>query len=121
MIWSWLRRLLMILAVVGMVIAPAAAPTGAGAMAAGVATMSPEMAMSAGMPCCADQQHKQMPDCGKMACPFIATCMVKCFASESVTISPLPAPIFTAQLIGLPAQAQLSGLAPLPPQRPPQA
>jgi hypothetical protein len=121
MILSWLRRLLPILAIVGMIVSPFAAPVGAGAMAAGTATMSSEMAMSADMPCCADQQPKQMPDCGKMACPDVAVCMVKCFVGGAVSVAPLPAPSHIMRLTGWPADAQLAGLAPPPLIRPPRA
>jgi hypothetical protein len=121
MILSWLRRLLPILAIVGMIVSPVAAPVGASAMAAGTVTMSSEMAMSADMPCCADQQPMQMPDCGKMACPNVALCMVKCFGSGAVSVAPLSAPSYLMRLIGLPADAQLASLTPPPLIRPPRA
>jgi hypothetical protein len=121
MIWPWVRRLFSILAIVGMIAAPVAVPIGASAMATGVVTISTQMAMSAQMPCCADQQPKQMPDCGKIACPGAAACMVKCFMSGTVASAPLSAPSHVVRLIGLAAEAQLTGLAPPPLIRPPRA
>ncbi|GLS20667.1 hypothetical protein GCM10007874_36840 [Labrys miyagiensis] len=120
MIRSWFRHLLPILAIVGMVLAPLAAPAGAGVLVAGMAVASPGMAMSGDMPCCADTHQKHMPDCGRTMCPDVAICMAKCFASGAVTVAPLPAPSHRTRLIGLSAQAQLTGLAPPPLIRPPR-
>jgi len=126
----WLFRLLSILAIVGMVAAPMAAPAGVGMMEAVSMAEPADMAMSAmdlsdtamsdDMPCCPTQQQQQTPDCGKATCPSMALCLAKCFSS-----GPLPAvvrslPMRAGKLFGLKADTQLASLAPPPLMRPPR-
>ncbi|OYX88957.1 MAG: hypothetical protein B7Y71_00065 [Xanthobacter sp. 35-67-6] len=71
----WLRRLLPILAIVGLIAGPFTAPVSGPAMAA-----ASDMSMSAmpdDMPCCPDKPA--VPDCQK-TCPLMALCMAKCFS-----------------------------------------
>ncbi len=121
MVLSWLRRLLPILAVVGMVTAPVAAVACAGAMAAANATMSPapsDKTMSDHMPCCPNQQ--QTPGSGKATCPLMGLCAAQYLANGSVTTSVLPLPVIAAKLFGPRAETLLASLAPSPPTRPPR-
>jgi hypothetical protein len=128
MIRLWLHRLLPILAILGMVLAPIAAPSGAGAMAAETVTMEShasisdpllsEIAISADMPCC-PHEKPMMPDCGKATCPLMALCSAKDFPNGCAAGSVLPLPVMAARLIGLRAETQPAGLAPSPPTRPP--
>lgn len=126
----WLFRLLSTLAIVGMVAAPMAAPSGAGMMAAASMAEPAEMAMSAmdlsdtamsdDMPCCPSQPQQRVSDCGKATCPSMALCLAKCFSS-----GPLPAvvrslPMRAGKLFGLKADTQLASLAPPPLMRPPR-
>lgn len=71
---NWLRRLLPILAIVGLLAAPFTAPVSGPAMAA--ATMA---AMPDDIPCC-PEENRALPDCQK-TCPLMAICMAKCFSA----------------------------------------
>lgn len=73
MVIAWLRKVLPILAIVGLVLGPVTAPMGGTAMGA-AATIS---AMSEDMPCC-HPDKPVIPDCQK-TCPLMAVCMAKCF------------------------------------------
>lgn len=72
----WLRRLLTILAIVGLIAGPFTAPVTGVAMAAAADTAM--AAMPDDMPCCPDEAPA-VPDCQK-TCPLMATCMAKCFS-----------------------------------------
>jgi hypothetical protein len=84
--WLAIQRLLPILAVLGLVLAPLTTPVlGAGLaramQSASVDTAMAGMAvkdggMSSEMPCCPPEKPV-MPDCHK-ACPLVALCMAKC-------------------------------------------
>lgn len=76
-LWSLIARLLSVLAVLGFLIAPMAAPSAASAMTAEAMTQIMDMrAMPDAMPCCPDQKQS-MPDCQK-SCPLAAICVAKC-------------------------------------------
>lgn len=69
----WLRKLLPILAIVGLIVGPLTASVSGSAMAAaGDMSMA---AMPGDMPCCPDEAPA-VPDCQK-SCPLMATCMAK--------------------------------------------
>ncbi len=72
----WLRRVLPILAIVGLMAGPFIAPMNGVAMAA--ASDIPMSEMMTDMPCC-PQEKPANPDCQK-TCPLMATCMAKCFS-----------------------------------------
>lgn len=74
---AWLRSLLLILAIVGLVAGPFTASGDGAAMAAASSMSMPEMA--ADMPCCPDEKTT-VPDCQK-TCPLMAMCMAKCFSA----------------------------------------
>jgi hypothetical protein len=129
MIRLWLHRLLPILAILGMVLAPIAAPSGAGAMAAETVTMvsyasisdpsRSAITISADMPCC-PHEKPMMPNCGKATCPLMTLCSAKDFPNGCAAASVLPLPVMASRPIGLRAEAQLASLAPSPPTRPPR-
>jgi len=119
MIWFWLRRLLPIIAIVGMVTAPLAAPACAGAMAAETVTASSDTVASRDMPCC-PHEMPAMPDCHK-TCLLMALCSAKYFSNGSMAISILPLPVVVAKLLGPRDEAQLASLALSPPIRPPRS
>jgi hypothetical protein len=124
--WLAIARLLSVLAIVGIVLAPFTAPAVAGGIAVPMATadagtdmtsMDGDMAMS-DMPCCPPEKPA-MPDCQK-ACPLATLCVAK------VVQGILPVGAVSARL-GI-AVALLPGndaapdtLVPIPPPRPPQA
>ena len=79
--WLAITRLLAILAILGLVLAPFTAPAVAGGTAAPVATADGAMDMAsmdadmADMPCCPPEKPV-MPDCQK-ACPLATQCLAK--------------------------------------------
>src|SRR5215212_10437972 len=90
-LWLILRRLLPILAIMGLVVAPLAAPTAASAMA-----RASTAAMADDMPCC-PHEKPAMPDCAK-ACPLMAICLAKCFRDISAAVA-VSAPLAIAERI----------------------
>jgi hypothetical protein len=112
-LWSVLRCLLPILALVGIVLAPLAAPAAAAAM-----THASMAAMADDMPCC-PHEKPVMPDCGK-SCPLMAVCTAKCFQNLSAPASAVAVPLTQAGVI-VPADDALgASLAQAPPSRPPR-
>jgi len=126
-LWLAITRLLSVLAVLALVLAPITAPAVAGGMAApvamadaatmGMAPMDHDMAM-ADMSCCPPEKPV-MPDCQK-ACPLATLCLAKIVQS----IAPVGVVLARVSI----ARALLPGndtnpdtLAPIPPPRPPQA
>lgn len=73
---TWLRNLLPILAIVGLIVGPFTTPVSGVAMA--VASTMSMTAMPDNMPCCPDEAPA-VPDCQK-TCPLVAMCMAKCFS-----------------------------------------
>lgn len=73
---SWLRNLLPIFAIVGLVVGPFTTPVSGVTMAA--ASAMSMAAMPDDMPCCPDEAPA-VPDCQK-TCPLMAMCMAKCFS-----------------------------------------
>jgi hypothetical protein len=121
-IWLAIQRLLPILAVLGLVLAPLATPVMAAELAGpmlsadvAMADMAVEHAgMSSDMPCCPPEKPV-MPDCQK-ACPLAALCLAKCFggllasADEPLRLASL-APMISRDEIPPPSLGQ----APPPP------
>jgi hypothetical protein len=85
--WTFLRRILPILAIVGLVLSPLAAPVDASAreMAGTMASMASEM------PGCPPKL--QIKDCGGTTCPTMATCVAKCFQAGPIVIEFPSAPV----------------------------
>lgn len=120
---SVLLRVLSLLAIIGMLIAPVSTVAAEYAMADMSMTASiqtEEMAgMTADMPCCPDARPVK-PDCGK-SCPFVIIC------STSAPVALLKADWTAASLswtdhvYGEQRFARLSSRATEPPARPPKA
>jgi hypothetical protein len=124
--WLAITRLLSVLAILGLVLAPFTAPAVAGGMVAPAATADTGMEMAspgddtamAGMPCC-PPETPAVPDCQK-ACPLATLCLAKIVQG----ILPVGAVStrFSIALALMPGNdAAPDTLAPIPPPRPPQA
>ena len=115
-----IRHLLAVLAWLGLVVGPFAAPAAAMAVSmdmAAAAMESASMDMPGGMPCCPDQPAK--PDCAK-DCPFMAACSGVVFSPAAGAIA-LSAPLALLAVVTPHNDAKRSGLAQGPPARPPKA
>lgn len=86
------RYVLAILAVVSILLAPAAVTAAAGASDEGAMT-----SMADDMPCCPDEKPA-VPDCGK-TCPVMGACMAKCLQDATVAGSDLDQPALVALLV----------------------
>lgn len=125
-LWLAIRRLLPVLAVLGIVLAPFTAPAVADGMAmpmamAATATdmtaMDGDVAM-AEMPCCPPEKPA-IPDCQK-ACPLATLCLAK--IAQGILPVGSVSTRFSVALALLPGNdADPDTLAPIPPPRPPQA
>ena len=122
--WLAITRLLSVLAILGLVLAPFTAPAVAGGMAAPVATADGAMDMAsmggdmADMPCCPPEKPV-MPDCQK-ACPLATLCLAKIV--QGILPGDAVSARFGIALALIPGDdAAPDTLAPLPPPRPPQA
>jgi hypothetical protein len=115
-----IRHLLAVLAWLGLVVGPFAAPAAAMAVSLDMAAAATESAspdMPGGMPCCPDQPAK--PDCAK-DCPFMAACSGVVF-SPAANGAALSAPVALLAVVAPHNDAKRSGLAQGPPARPPKA
>jgi hypothetical protein len=122
---STIRRILLSLAVLGLVLGPMARPamampadqsTGMDHHAMMASMADHEMAMPESMPCCPDEAPAS--DCGKHCL------MMMCAASLSPTLPdaawlPMPQAATTVLIAG--GDSTLSGRSPTPPPRPPKA
>jgi hypothetical protein len=120
-LWLAITRLLSILAILGLVLAPFTAPAVAGGMAAPMAmdisSIGDEVAM-ADMPCCPPEKPV-MPDCQK-ACPLATLCLAK-LVQGIAPVSDMPSRFNIARALLPGNDASPDTLAPIPPPRPPQA
>jgi hypothetical protein len=123
--WFAITRLLLILAIVGIVLAPFTAPAVAGGMAVPMAmtdtgtdmASADDMAM-AEMPCCPPAKPT-VPDCQK-ACPLATLCLAKLV--QGILPAGVGSARFSIALALVPGKdANPDTLAPIPPPRPPQA
>jgi hypothetical protein len=113
--WSFASRLLLGLALLGLVTGPMAAATSAAPAMVGQAMAS----MPDGMPCCPDEKPA-VPDCVK-DCPLAVLCVTS-FGSISLPSTPafsVQLPVGDVFLHGL--DAILASLVGEPPPRPPKA
>jgi hypothetical protein len=124
--WLAITRLLSILTILGLVLAPFTTPAVAGGMDAPMAmtdtgtdmpSMDGDVAM-AEIPCCPPEQST-VPDCQK-ACPLATLCLAK-IVQAIMPAGALPAQFCIAQALLLRNDASLDTLDPIPPPRPPQA
>lgn len=122
--WLAITRLLSVLAILGLVLAPFTAPAVAGGMVAPAAMADTGMDMAsmgddmADMPCCLPEEPV-IPDCQK-ACPLATLCLAKIVQG----IMPVGATSirFSDALALFPGNdGNPDTLAPSPPPRPPQA
>jgi hypothetical protein len=125
-----IRRLLAILMIAGLVVAPLSRPVMAGMTSA--ASMSDEMSASAtaddmSMPAAADEMANDMPCCPSKApapidcdkCVFMAACMTKCFAGMSAAIVH-PVLAASARIASLRNDSWPDSLGHPPPDHPPR-
>lgn len=119
--WSWLRTMLPVLAIVGLILGPVIASANGPAMAAAPAmsAMAAEHAMADGMPCCPPKQPA-MPDCQK-DCPLMAICMAKCFADTPTLATFSRSVSGDGDLIALTAERFPASQVSTPPARPPRS
>jgi hypothetical protein len=123
--WFAITRLLLILAIVGIVLAPFTAPAVAGGMAVPMAmtdtgtdmASADDMAM-AEMPCCPPAKPT-VPDCQK-ACPLATLCLAK-LVQGILPVGAVSARLGISVALLPGNDAAPDTLAPLPPPRPPQA
>jgi hypothetical protein len=115
-----IRRLLAIVTIAGLVLAPLSSPVMAGASShASMPAMADEMSatsdeMASDMPCC---PSKAPVDCDK--CVFMAACMSKCFTGMTTALFQ---PLFavSAGLVRLQNDFWPDGLGRPPPEHPPR-
>jgi hypothetical protein len=115
-----IRRLLAIVMIAGLVLAPLSSPVMAGASShASTPEMADEMSatmdeMASDMPCC---PSKAPVDCDK--CVFMAACMSKCFTGMTMALFQ---PLFavSAGLVRLQNDFWPDGLGRPPPEHPPR-
>jgi hypothetical protein len=118
---SAMRSLLAILAIVGLVVGPAARPAMAmpAAIQAGAASEQPMVdhaAMPEDMPCCPTKTP--IPDCGK-DCLFMTMCAMQFFCN-AVSGAGLVLPVGLASVFFPGNDTDLAGLSQGPPPRPPK-
>lgn len=128
--WLALRRLLPLLAVLSLALAPVTASTAAAGIRASmsvsadhkpVAEMGADdvagMAMD-DMPCC-PHEKPAMPDCSK-ACPLMALCLAKVVPGLPMGVG-LSVPVPVALGVAWDGDAAFASLAQAPPSEPPRA
>jgi hypothetical protein len=114
-----IRRLLALVAIAGLVLAPMSWSAGAMSMnmpSAMGSSADSGMAMPSDMDCCPKKAH--LTDCGKN-CPFMAICMGVGLQGERDTSFSIPLVPISTMVPG--RQRDLDGLAQPPPTRPPKA
>lgn len=127
--WLALRRLLPLLAVLSLALAPVTASAAAAGTRASMSVSADHYAagMSADdmagmamddMPCCPDEKPA-MPDCSK-ACPLMALCLAK-VTPGLPTGAGLPVLVSNAAEVGWGGDASFASLAQAPPSEPPRA
>jgi len=117
-----IRRLLAIVMIAGLVLAPLSSPVMAGASShASTPAMADEMSatmdeMASDMPCCPSKAPAPV-DCDK--CVFMAACTAKCFVGLSVAVF---RPFFAAsgRIARLQNDSWPDGLGHPPPEHPPR-
>jgi hypothetical protein len=120
--WLALRRLLPLLAVVSLALAPVAAPAATAGMHASVAmsgltTAMPDMVMD-DMPCC-PHETPVMPDCSK-SCPLMALCLAKVASGLPSGIG-LPVRVAVVEGPTWGGDISFASLAQAPPAEPPRS
>jgi hypothetical protein len=118
--WLAIRRLLPVLAVLGLILAPFTAPAVAGGMNPPISAMTAgdDTAMAEDMDCCPPEQPV-MPDCLK-TCPLLTVCLAKTVQCTSAA-SAMPVRIGIADVLVPGNDAPPRTVAQGPPPRPPQS
>ena len=126
-IWLALRRLLPLLAVLSLALAPVTASAATAVVRASTALQGHAMAMPGeavddmaidDMPCCPKEQP-DMPDCSK-GCPLMALCLAK-VATGLPGVLGLPSRVAVIQGPAWAATASFDSLSQGPPTEPPRA
>lgn len=136
--WLAMRRLLPLLAVIGLALTPVAAPAAAAGMRASAAaqartvrgtTAAADHADIAGsgmdgadmddMPCCPPGKTAK-PDCAKAGCPLLALCLAG-IASLLPTALSVPAPVAMRTIRAWPAAEGFASVHATPSPEPPRA
>lgn len=113
--WSWLRSMVPVLAIMGLIFGQISASARSPATAA----IPAMVAMADQMPCCA-HKNKALPDCHK-ACPLIALCMANSVA-DMPTLSKLTLRSVTRGEMAMPASESIpESRTSSPPGRPPRS
>lgn len=112
-LWTALRRLLPLFAVVGLLFAPLAAP-----QAVAQTGVSSSSTLADDMPCCPPEKPG-LPNCAK-TCPLMAICLAKCVRGLPV-LAILTVPAALAKRIAPAIETRRDGLSPGPLSRPPIA
>ncbi|POR41072.1 hypothetical protein [Methylobacterium sp. V23] len=120
--WLALRRLLPLLAVLGLALAPVTASAAAAGMRAPKADQRHAMAMPDEamdeMPCC-PKERLNMPDCSK-GCPLMALCLAKVATGLPVAVG-LPGRVAGVEGPTWGVTASFDSLSQGPPTEPPRA
>jgi hypothetical protein len=125
--WIALRRLLPLLAVLGLALAPVTASAAAAAMRAPTAVQAHAMAMPDevmddmamdDMACC-PKERPDMPDCSK-GCPMMALCLAKVATGLPVAVG-LPGRVAVIEGPARAVTASFDSLSQGPPTEPPRA
>lgn len=111
----FIGRVLAVLVIVGLVVAPLATPVAAKPFAA--AEMSDASGMPADMPCCPDQQNSN--DC--QDCPLIAMCMLTFALAEPSSANSTHTPLLSRSLFVAVDDAFAESIDGHPPDYPPRA
>ena len=120
--WLALRRLLPLLAVLSLALAPVTASAAAAGMRVPMAVQGHVVAMSDAamdeMPCCPKEQP-DMPDCSK-GCPLMALCLAKVATGLPVAVG-LPGRVAVVEGPARAVTASFDSLSQGPPTEPPRA
>jgi len=116
--WTLIRRLLALLVIAALTLAPLAAPAAASPVkAASTMAMGKDM-----MPCCSGEHEPQQQDCdGKAACPAVSICTAKCFQAGPSALHAPTAYATQAARLALRDDDRWAGRSPRPPARPPRS
>jgi len=117
--WSYLPRLLSIIAILGLLTAPMAAPSAAAAMAAQPEAAGNMAGMAGGMPCSPAKSKQSLPDCEK-SCPLAALCSGKCFPNTPAVGEARPVLFEAGTQLAFWSDPARDRLTDPPPSRPPR-
>lgn len=111
----WLRSILSVLAIVGLIFGPVIASTSGPAMAA-----VPAMSAMADHVACCPHKNSAVPDCHK-DCPLRALCMGNCFADVPPLAVLIHSALANGEVLASMSEALPPSRASIPPVRPPRS